>query len=72
MEVFEQIYSFRTFIYYGKKTMELLKKKLWFCGKNTMVLWKKNYDTLPKTMELWFTLIYYGKDYGTMEKTLIL
>ena len=49
---FEQIYSFRTLIYYG----------------NTMVLWKK----------LWFytenygTLIYYGKNYGTMEKTMVL
>ena len=57
---FEQIYSFRTFIYYGK-TM-VLWKKLWCYG--------KNYGTIPKTMELWFTmekkLLYYGKNYGTI------
>ena len=51
-------------IYYGK-TMVLL-------GKKTMVVWKKLwyygkiYDTIPKTMELWFTM---EKNYGTMEKT---
>ena len=38
-------------------------KKLWYYGKNnctkenTMVLWKKNYETL----------IYYGKNYGTIK-----
>ena len=42
IEVFEQIYSFITLIYYGK-TM-ILWKKLWYYG--------KNYDTIPKTMEL--------------------
>ena len=39
-----------------------------------MVLWKKwyygkNYDILPKTMELLFTMEkiqYYGKNYGTI------
>ena len=35
-EVFEQLYNFRTLVYYGK----------------TMVLWKKYYDSVPKTMEL--------------------
>ena len=35
-EVFKQIYNFRTLIYNGK----------------TMTLWKKNYDTIPNTMEL--------------------
>ena len=49
---FEQIYSLRTLIYYGK-TM-VLWKKLWYYG--------KNYGTIPKTMELWFT----------MEKTMVL
>ena len=48
----EQIYSFRTLIYYGK-TM-VLWKKLWYYG--------KNYGTIQKTMELWFT----------MEKTMVL
>ena len=53
---FEQIFSFRTLIYYGK-TM-VLWKKLWYYGKN----YGKNYGTL----------IYYGKNYGTMEKTMVL
>ena len=42
---FEQTYSFRTLIYYGK-TM-VLWKKLWYYG--------QNYGTIPKTMELRFT-----------------
>ena len=49
---FEQIYSYRTLIYYGK----------------TMVLWEL-YGTIPKTMELWFTMEkkwYFGKNYGTI------
>ena len=49
---FEQINSLRPLIYYGK-TM-VLWKKLWYYG--------KNYDTILKTMELWFT----------MEKTMVL
>ena len=49
---FEQTYSLRTLIYYGK-TM-VLWKILWYYG--------KNYGTIPKTMELWFT----------MEKTMVL
>ena len=39
---FEQTYSFRTLIYYGK-TM-VLWKKLWY--------FTENYGTIPKTMEL--------------------
>ena len=56
---FEQIYSFRTLIYYGKNygTME-----------KTMVLWKK----LWYYTENYETLIYYGKNYGSMEKTMVL
>ena len=50
--IFEQIYSFKTLIYYGK-TM-VLWKILWYYG--------QNYGTIPKTMELWFT----------MEKTMVL
>ena len=30
-----------------------------------MVLWKKNYDNIPKTIKL---LIYYVKTYGAIEK----
>ena len=45
---FEQIYSLRTLIYYGKTIV--LWKKLWYYG--------KNYITIPKTME---NLINYGK-----------
>ena len=49
IEVFEQIYSFRTFIY-SRKTMALWEKKLWYYAENygtliyyekAMVLWKK-------------------------------
>ena len=39
----------------------VLWKKLWYYG--------KNYGTIPKTMELLFTmekLWYYGKNYGTI------
>ena len=58
---FEETYSLRTLIYYGK-TMVLWKK--------TMVLWKKlwyyteNYGTLIYygSKKLW----YYGKNYGTI------
>ena len=39
----------------------VLQKKLWFYG--------KNYDTLPKTMELLLTM---ENNYGTMEKTMVL
>ena len=35
---------------------------------NTFVLWKKNYDTIPKSMEL--CLLW--KNYGTMEKAMLL
>ena len=49
---FEQTNSFRTLIYNGK-TM-VLWGKLWYYG--------KNYGTIPKNMELWFT----------MEKTMVL
>ena len=51
---------------YGK-IIEVFKPNLIQHGK-TMVLWKnygtmeKNYDIIPKTMELWFT----------MEKTMVL
>ena len=64
IEVFWQIWSSRTLIYYGKPM-----------GK-TMVLWKnystmeKNYGTLLKTMELWFTMektmVQWKKNYGTI------
>ena len=40
---------------------DLLWKKLWYYG--------KNYDTIPKTVELdlvWKTLWYYGKNCGTI------
>ena len=36
-------------------------KKLWYYG--------KNYGTITKTMELWFTM---EKNYGTMEKAMVL
>ena len=57
---FEQIYSFRTLIYYGK-TM-VLWKKLYGTMEKTIWYFGKNYGTIPKTMELWFT----------MEKTMVL
>ena len=38
-------------------------EKLWYYGTNYGTMEKKNYDTIPKTMELW---IYYGKNYGTI------
>ena len=41
---FEQIYSFRNLIYYGK-TM-VLWKILWYYGKKTMVLKTENSGTL--------------------------
>ena len=49
---FEQTYSFRTVIYYGK-TM-VLWKKLWYYGKNhgTLIYYGKNYGTMEKTMVL--------------------
>ena len=59
MEVFKQIYSFRSLIY---------------CEK-TMVQRKKNFGIMEK---LWCdtknyaTLIYYGKNYSTVEKTIVL
>ena len=47
------------------KAMVLWKKKLW-----------KNYDTIPKTMELWFTfekLWYYVKEnFGTIVNSSLL
>ena len=43
-------------------------EKLWYYGKNYMVLWKK----LWYYTENYGTLIYYGKNYGTMEKTMVL
>ena len=51
---FEQTYSLRTLIYYGK-TMVLWKKKLWY--------YTENYGTLIYYgKKLW----YYGKNYGTI------
>ena len=38
--------------------------ELWFYGKKTMVLWKKNYGTMKKTIVLWEKR-YYGKLYLT-------
>ena len=51
IEIFEKICSLRTLIYFGK-TMILLGEK--------------NYDTVPETMELWFTM----EKNGTKEKTI--
>ena len=66
---------------------EFIAKELRFTISNyctlekTMVLWEKNgpmkkiHDTIPKTMELLFTmekLWYYGSNYGTMEKSMVL
>ena len=49
---FEQNYSFRTLIYYGK-TM-VLWKKLWYYTENygTLIYYGKNYGTMEKTMVL--------------------
>ena len=57
---FEQTYNFKALIYYGK---------LWYQGK-TMVLWYygKNYNTIPKTIELFDFL--WKKNYGIVEKTM--
>ena len=57
---FKQTYNFKALIYYGK---------LWYYGK-TMVLWYygKNYNTIPKTIEL-FDLLW-KKNYGFVEKTM--
>ena len=61
IEVFERIYSLRTLIYYWK---------LWYYGQNygtveiNYGIVEINYGTIPKTMELWFTmkkLWYYSK-----------
>ena len=56
IDLFEQIYSYRTFIY-NRKIMELWKKKLWHCN-------EKN-GTTSKTVKLCFTmkkkLWYYGE-----------
>ena len=52
---FEQIYSIRTLIYFGK-TM-VLWKKLWYYG--------THYGTVLKTLKLKFTK---GKTHGTVEK----
>ena len=68
IEVFKQIYSFRTLIYYGKTIV--LWKKLLYYGKNygtmekTMILYQKlwNFDLLwKKTMVLWKKLWYSSK-----------
>ena len=69
LKFFQQMCSYRNLIYFGS-----LEK--------TMVLWNK-YGTTPKTVEFWLTieklwycpknyetLIYYGKNYGTMKKRL--
>ena len=48
--------SFRTLIYY-EKNYGFYGGKIWYYG--------KNYDIIPKTMKLWFTM---EKNYGTMEK----
>ena len=49
---FEQTYSLRTLIYYGK-TM-VLWKKLWYYIENygTLIYYGKNYATMEKTMVL--------------------
>ena len=61
IEVFEQIYSFRTLTYYGK-TMVLKIIVLW----EKLLYYRNSYDTIP----IYGTLIYYGKNYGIMEKKL--
>ena len=56
---FEQIKDFRTLIYYGKNMV--LARKLWY--------YTGNYGTIPKTMELWFTMektMVLWKKYGTI------
>ena len=55
----EQLCSFRTLIYYGNNMV--LWKKLWYYGKKPWY-YTENYGTL----------IYYGKNNGTMEKTMVL
>ena len=68
--VFEQIYSFRTLIYYV--TMEkamILWKKNYGAMKKTMVLWKENmilYRKLWNFDLLWKKLLYYERNYGTI------
>ena len=49
---FEQIYRFRTLIYYGKNMV--LWKKLWYNTENygTLIYYGKNYGTMEKTMLL--------------------
>ena len=69
IEVFEQMNIFKTLIYHGKTMVHVLWKKNY----GTM---EKNYYTIPRAMELWFTvekamvlwekLWYYGKNYGTL------
>ena len=53
---------FKTLIYHGKTMVH--------------VLWKKNYGTMEKKLlyysESYGTLIYCGKSYGTMGKTMVL
>ena len=50
------------------KELWFTMEKLWFYGKNYGCMEKK-YVTIPKTMELWFTI---EKNYGTMDKTMVL
>ena len=63
---FEQTYSLRTVIYYGK-TM-VLWKQLWYYGKKygpmkkTMILYRKLWNFYL----LWKSLWYYGNNYGTI------
>ena len=41
-----------------------MKKKLWYYGKKRY--YTENYRTIPKT--IYGNLIYYGKNYGIMDK----
>ena len=55
--VFEQN-SFRNLIYNGKTmVLRYYRKKLWY--------YEKNYNTIPKTMELWITI---ENNYSTIVK----
>ena len=67
IEVFEQINGFGTLIYNGNYGTCTMEKKLWYYGK-TMILYRKIWHYT----ENYGSLIYYGKKYGIMERTMVL